>query len=93
MPDFIEVPFGDLAALERALSQKDVAAFITEPIQGHGVWIPDDHYLPQAAELTRRYEALFIADEVQTGLGRTGKWWAVEHWSVTPDILCMEKAL
>lgn len=93
VPDFIEVPFGDLAALERALSQKDVAAFITEPIQGHGVWIPDDHYLPQAAELTRRYEALFIADEVQTGLGRTGKWWAVEHWSVTPDILCMAKAL
>lgn len=93
LPDFIEIPFGDLAALEEALSQKDVAAFITEPIQGHGVWIPDDHYLPEAAELTRRYGALFIADEVQTGLGRTGKWWAVEHWSVVPDILCMAKAL
>lgn len=93
VPDFVEVPFGDLAALEKALSQKDVAAFITEPIQGHGVWIPDDHYLPQAAELTRQYEALFIADEIQTGLGRTGKWWAIEHWSVIPDILCMAKAL
>ncbi len=93
LPDFIEIPFGDLAALEEALSQKDVAAFITEPIQGHGVWVPDDHYLPEAAELTRRYGALFIADEVQTGLGRTGKWWAVEHWSVVPDILCMAKAL
>lgn len=93
VPDFIEIPFNDLNALEAALSQQDVAAFITEPIQGHGVWIPDDHYLPEAAELTRRYGALFIADEVQTGLGRTGKWWAVEHWSVTPDILCMAKAL
>jgi len=79
--------------LEEALSQQDVAAFITEPIQGHGVWLPDDHYLPEAAELARRYGALLIADEVQTGLGRTGKWWAVEHWSVVPDILCMAKAL
>ena len=64
--DFIEIPFNDLDALEAAF-QQDVAAFITEPIQGHGVWIPDDHYLPEAAELTRRYGALFIADEVQTG--------------------------
>lgn len=93
IPDFIEIPFNDLAALEEALSQQDVAAFITEPIQGHGVWLPDDHYLPEAAELARRYGALLIADEVQTGLGRTGKWWAVEHWSVVPDILCMAKAL
>ncbi|MCO6427873.1 aspartate aminotransferase family protein [Nitrosomonas communis] len=93
IPDFIEIPFNDLAALEEALSQQDVAAFITEPIQGHGVWLPDDHYLPEAAELVRRYGALLIADEVQTGLGRTGKWWAVEHWSVVPDILCMAKAL
>jgi ornithine--oxo-acid transaminase len=93
VPDFIEIPFNDLAALEQALSQKDVAAFITEPIQGHGVWIPDDDYLPNAAKLTRKYGALLIADEVQTGLGRTGKWWAVEHWSVEPDILCMAKAL
>ncbi|MEA5447836.1 aspartate aminotransferase family protein [Leptolyngbya sp. CCNP1308] len=93
LPDFIEVPFGDLAALEKALSRKDVAAFITEPIQGHGVWIPEASYLPGAAALCRQYGSLFIADEVQTGLGRTGKWWAVEHFGVEPDLLCMAKAL
>lgn len=93
LPGFVEVPFGDLAALEQALAGKDVAAFITEPIQGHGVWIPDETYLPGAAELCRRYGTLLIADEVQTGLGRTGKWWAVEHWGVEPDLLCMAKTL
>ncbi len=93
LPDFIEVPFGDLAALEQALAGKDVAAFITEPIQGHGVWIPEASYLPEALALCRRYGSLFIADEVQTGLGRTGKWWAVEHFGVEPDLLCMAKAL
>ncbi|MGB5714130.1 MAG: aspartate aminotransferase family protein [Waterburya sp.] len=93
LPDFIEIPFGDLAALEQALSGKDVAAFIIEPIQGHGVNIPDDEYLPAAAELCRKYKTLLIADEVQTGLGRTGKYWAVEHWGVEPDILCVAKAL
>lgn len=93
LPDFIEVPFGDLAALEQALSRKDVAAFITEPIQGHGVWIPDAGYLPGAAALCRQYGSLLIADEVQTGLGRTGKWWAVEHFGVEPDLLCIAKAL
>ncbi|MBE7381079.1 MAG: aspartate aminotransferase family protein [Leptolyngbya sp. SIO1E4] len=91
--DFIEVPFGDLAALEKALACKDVAAFITEPIQGHGVWIPEVDYLPSAAALCRQYGSLFIADEVQTGLGRTGKWWAVEHFGIEPDLLCMAKAL
>ncbi len=93
LPDFIEVPFGDLPALEQTLSRKDVAAFITEPIQGHGVWIPEASYLPEAAALCRKYGSLFIADEVQTGLGRTGKWWAVDHFGVEPDILCMAKAL
>ncbi|MGB7488521.1 MAG: aspartate aminotransferase family protein, partial [Phormidesmis sp.] len=93
LPDFIEVPFGDLAALEQALAGQDVAAFITEPIQGHGVWIPEAHYLPEALALCRRFGTLFIADEVQTGLGRTGKWWAVEHFGVEPDLLCMAKAL
>lgn len=93
LPDFVEVPFGDLAALEKALARKDVAAFITEPIQGHGVWIPKADYLPGAAALCRQYGSLFIADEVQTGLGRTGKWWAVEHFGVEPDLLCMAKAL
>lgn len=93
LPDFIEVPFGDLAALEQVLSKTDVAAFITEPIQGHGVHIPEADYLPNAAALCRQYGSLFIADEVQTGLGRTGKWWAVEHFGVEPDLLCMAKAL
>ncbi|SFU56930.1 ornithine--oxo-acid transaminase [Nitrosomonas eutropha] len=93
VPDFIEIPFNDLEALEQALAQGDVAAFITEPIQGHGVWIPDDDYLPQAAKLARKYGAVFIVDEIQTGLGRTGKWWAVEHWSVEPDIICISKTL
>jgi ornithine--oxo-acid transaminase len=93
LPDCIAVPFGDLAALEQALSGQDVAAFITEPIQGHGVWIPEADYLPGAAALCRQYGSLLIADEVQTGLGRTGKWWAVEHFGVKPDLLCMAKAL
>ncbi|MDJ0535770.1 MAG: aspartate aminotransferase family protein [Xenococcaceae cyanobacterium MO_207.B15] len=93
LPNFLEIPFGDLTALEQALVGKDVAAFITEPIQGHGVRIPDASYLPTAAELCRRYGTLFIADEVQTGLGRTGKFWAVEHWAVEPDIICVAKAL
>lgn len=93
LPNFIEIPFNDLAALEEALAQGDVAAFITEPIQGHGVWIPDDDYLPEAAKLTRKYGAVFIADEIQTGLGRTGKWWAVEHWGAEPDIVCSSKIL
>jgi ornithine--oxo-acid transaminase len=93
IPDFIEIPFNDLEALEQALAQGDVAAFITEPIQGHGVWIPDDDYLPEAAKLTRKYGAVFIADEIQTGLGRTGKWWAVEHWGAEPDIVCSSKIL
>lgn len=91
VPDFIEIPFNDLEALEQALAQEDVAAFITEPIQGHGVWIPDDDYLREAAKLARKYGVIFIVDEIQTGLGRTGKWWAVEHWSVEPDIICISR--
>lgn len=93
VPEFEQVPFGDLTALEHVLASNDVAAFIVEPIQGHGVWIPDRHYLPEAAKLCRRHGALFVADEVQTGLGRTGRFWAVEHWDVEPDLLCTAKAL
>ena len=87
------VPFNDLAALERALASRDVAAFIVEPIQGKGVNLPDDDYLAEAARLCRQYVALFVADEVQTGLGRTGRMWAVEHWGVEPDMLLAAKAL
>jgi ornithine--oxo-acid transaminase len=93
LPGCVAVPFNDLAALENALRNKDVAAFIVEPIQGKGVNIPSDNYLPGAAELCRKYGTLLVADEVQTGLGRTGKFWAVEHWGVEPDMILMAKAL
>ncbi|NOT84205.1 MAG: aspartate aminotransferase family protein [Methylococcaceae bacterium] len=93
LPGCISVPFNDLAALEKALSNKDVAAFIVEPIQGKGVNLPDDNYLPEVERLCKQYGALFVADEVQTGIGRTGKFWAIEHWNVKPDMICMAKAL
>jgi acetylornithine/succinyldiaminopimelate/putrescine aminotransferase len=87
------VPFDDLEALQRELSKGDVAGFIVEPIQGKGVFVPGEHYLPEAAALCRKHKAIFIADEVQTGLGRTGKMFACEHWGVEPDILIVAKAL
>ena len=93
LPGCSAVPFNDIAALEQALAGKDVAAFIVEPIQGKGVNLPSDDYLPEAARLCAKYGTLFVADEIQTGIGRTGKFWAVEHWSVEPDMICMAKAL
>jgi ornithine--oxo-acid transaminase len=93
LPGARRIPFNDLAALEEALSGRDVAAFVVEPIQGHGVAIPDDDYLPGAAALCRKYGTLLVADEVQTGLGRTGRFLAVDHWGVEPDMVCMAKAL
>jgi ornithine--oxo-acid transaminase len=93
LPNCAAVPFNDLEALERELSSKDVAAFIVEPIQGKGVNVPSDNYLPEVERLCKKYGALLVADEVQTGLGRTGKFWAVEHWGVEPDMICMAKAL
>lgn len=93
LPGFVSIPFDDLDALDRVLDAGDVAAFITEPIQGHGVCIPGDDFLPGAAALCRRHGALFIADEVQTGLGRTGRMWAFEHANIEPDMVCMAKAL
>lgn len=93
LPNCEAVPFNDLAALEQALSGKDVAAFIVEPIQGKGVNLPDENYLPDVERLCKKYGTLFVADEVQTGLGRTGKFWAIEHWNVKPDMICMAKAL
>lgn len=88
-----DVPFNDLQALEEKLRRGDVAGFIVEPIQGKGVFVPDDDYLPGAVELCHKYGAVFIADEVQTGFGRTGKMFACEHWGVEPDIMCTSKAL
>ncbi|MDD5580167.1 MAG: aspartate aminotransferase family protein [Methylobacter sp.] len=93
LPGCGAIPFNDLDALERALSAKDVAAFVVEPVQGKGVNVPDDHYLPEVERLCKKYGTLFVADEVQTGLGRTGKFWAVDHWQVKPDMICMAKAL
>ncbi len=93
LPGCSSVPFNDLAALELALKNKDVAAFIVEPIQGKGVNIPDDNYLPEVQRLCKKYGTLFVADEVQTGIGRTGKFWAIDHWNVQPDMICMAKAL
>lgn len=87
------IPFNDLVALEAKLQAGDVAAFIVEPLQGKNVKIPDDNYLPEAARLCRKYGALFVADEIQTGLGRTGKFLAIEHWNVEPDLVLVAKAL
>ncbi len=93
LPGCSSVPFNDLTALEQALSNNDVAAFIVEPIQGKGVNLPDDHYLSEVERLCKQYGTLFVADEVQTGIGRTGKFWAIDHWGVKPDMICMAKAL
>jgi ornithine--oxo-acid transaminase len=93
LPDCIRIPFNDLAALERALGSRKIAAFIVEPIQGKGVVLPDDGYLEGAAQLCRRHETLLIADEIQTGLGRTGRFLACEHWGIEPDMVLLAKAL
>jgi ornithine--oxo-acid transaminase len=93
LPGCTSIPFNDLAALERALSSRQVAAFIVEPIQGKGVNLPTDEFLPGALALCRKYGTLLIADEIQTGIGRTGKFLAVEHWNVEPDMVLLAKAL
>src|SRR5690242_15343280 len=80
LPGCTTVPFNDLAAREQALSSRSVAAFVVEPIQGKGVILPNEEYLKGAEHLCRRYGTLFVADEIQTGLGRTGKFLAGEHW-------------
>ncbi len=93
LPGCIQIPFNDLDALEKELSKGDVGGFILEPIQGKGVFVPDDDYLPGVRRLCDKYGTLLIADEVQSGLGRTGKMFAVEHWGIKPDILIISKAL
>ena len=93
LPNCTSIPFNDLAALEQALMSRQVAAFIVEPIQGKGVNMPSDDFLPNAAVLCKRYGTLFVADEIQTGMGRTGRFLAVEHWNVEPDMVLLSKAL
>jgi ornithine--oxo-acid transaminase len=87
------VPFGDLDALERELSVGDVAAFVVEPVQGKGVNLPPDGYLIGAQARCREARALLVCDEVQTGIGRTGRFLALEHWDLQPDMICLAKAL
>jgi ornithine--oxo-acid transaminase len=93
LTDCVEVPFNDLTALEDALKSKKIAGFFIEPIQGKGVNIPDDGYLKGVQELCRKYGTVIVADEIQTGMGRTGKFLAVEHWGVEPDVVLLAKSL
>jgi acetylornithine/succinyldiaminopimelate/putrescine aminotransferase len=89
-----KVPFGDLAALEAVLTKGDVAAFFIEPIQGKGVNIPPAGYLAAAGRLCKKYGALFVVDEVQTGIGRTGKFLAIQHEDgIEPDVIILSKSL
>jgi len=95
-PGFVKIPYNDLNALEETFKNDsaNIAAFLVEPIQGEaGVYVPDDNYLKSASELCKKYNVLFIADEVQTGIARTGKLIACHHENVQPDILILGKAL
>lgn len=93
-PGFIKIPYNDLAALEKALQEPNVAGFLVEPIQGEaGVFVPDEGYLKKAYDLCKKHNVLFIADEVQTGIARTGKMLACDHEGVRPDILILGKAI
>jgi len=93
-PGFITIPYNDLNALEKELEDPDVAGFLVEPIQGEaGVYVPDEGYIKKAYELCKSKNVLFIADEVQTGIARTGKLLACDHEGVRPDILILGKAL
>ena len=93
LPGFEKVPWGDLSALEEQLRAEDVAVFIVEAVQGKGVNIPEPGYLEGAQELCRRYGTLFCVDEVQTGFGRTGRMFALEHWGLEPDLITVAKSL
>ncbi|HEX4052635.1 MAG TPA: aspartate aminotransferase family protein [Tepidisphaeraceae bacterium] len=94
MPGGRKIPFSDLPALEEELKTRQVAAFIVEPVQGKSCEVVSDDFLLEAQRLCHKYGSLLIADEVQCGLGRTGKWFAYQHWGdVEPDIVCCAKAL
>ena len=93
-PGFVSVPYDDLEALEKELKEKDVAGFLVEPIQGEaGVVVPSEGYLKKAAELCDKHDVLFMADEIQTGIARTGEMLCVDHENVRPDIVILGKAL
>lgn len=93
-PGFVTIPYNDLKALENALQDPDVAGFLVEPIQGEaGVYVPDEGFLKKAYDLCKSKNVLFIADEVQTGIARTGKLLCCDHEGVRPDILILGKAL
>ena len=94
-PGFIKIPYNDNEALEKVLeNNKNIAGFLVEPIQGEaGVYVPHEGYLAEAKKLCEKYDVLFIADEIQTGIGRTGKILAVDYENVKPDILILGKAL
>lgn len=93
-PGFEVVPYNDLDALDKALQDPNVAGFLVEPIQGEaGVYVPEEGYLKNAYDLCKKHNVLFIADEVQTGLARTGKMLACDHENVRPDVLILGKAL
>lgn len=93
-PGFVNIPYNDIERLEQELKDPNVAGFLVEPIQAEaGVFVPEDGYLKKAADLCKKYKVLFVADEVQTGLGRTGKMLACDHEGVRPDILVLGKAL
>jgi ornithine--oxo-acid transaminase len=93
LPGCDAVAFGDADALERELARGDVAAFVVEPVQGKGVNLPPADYLQRAQKLCGEAGALFVCDEVQTGIGRTGRFLALEHWDLQPDLICVAKAL
>lgn len=94
VPGFELIPYNNTEALEIALNDSNVAGFMVEPIQGEaGVVVPDDGYLKKVAEICKKHNVLFIADEVQTGIGRTGRLTCCEHENVKPDILILGKAL
>ncbi|MBN1927756.1 MAG: ornithine--oxo-acid transaminase [Prolixibacteraceae bacterium] len=93
-PGFVNIPYNDVVALEEALSDPDVVAFMAEPIQAEaGVYVPADGFLKAAREMCDQYNVLFIADEIQTGIARTGKLLACDHEGVKPDILILGKAI
>lgn len=94
-PGFISIPYNNVAALEQVLAEnKNVVAYLVEPIQGEaGVFVPDDGYLASCSLLCKAHNVLLIADEIQTGIGRTGKLLACEYEDVTPDMLLLGKAL